>query len=77
MAERLDGAQSLTLRGSSPVVGSSRSITGGRPMRTGAEVEPAAHAAGVGRDAAVGRVDQPEAVEHLAARDAPRAALSR
>jgi hypothetical protein len=47
------------------VLGSSSSSTGGRPGQAGAEVEPAAHAARVGRDAAVGGLVEPEALEHV------------
>ena len=59
------------LRGSRPVVGSSRKMIRGSPTRRHREVEPAAHAAGVGRGRARRRVDQVEAVEQL--RGAPAA----
>ncbi len=51
--------------GSSPVVGSSRKSTGGRPAQACAKVEPATHAAGVGRYAAVGSFGKAEALEQL------------
>ena len=53
------------LRGSRPVVGSSRNSSRGRPMSALAEVEPAAHAAGVRLDDAIGGVDEVELLEQL------------
>ena len=57
---------SCRVRGSRPVVGSSSRITGGPPGQAGAEVEPAAHAARVGRDRRSAASVEPEALEHLA-----------
>ncbi len=54
---------SRRLRGSRPVVGSSRNRTCGRPDQAGAEVEPAAHAARVGLGRPVGGVGQLEPLE--------------
>ena len=48
------------------MVGSSRKITGRRHDEAGREVEPAAHAAGVGADLAVGGVRDAEALEQRA-----------
>ena len=53
------------LRGSSPVVGSSRKSSRGRPIERAGEVEPAAHAAGVGLRDPVGRVLELEPLEQL------------
>ena len=53
------------LRGSRPVVGSSRNSRRGRPIKALAEVEPAAHAARVGLDHSVGRVGQVELLQEL------------
>ena len=63
------------LRGSRPVVGSSRKSTTGRADEAGGEVEPAAHAAGVGRHPPPAGVDEVEAVQQLGgpARGPPRA----
>ena len=62
------------LRGSRPVVGSSMNITGGRDDQRGREVEPAAHAAGVGLGGAVGGVGEVERSSSSSAR--PSAALA-
>ena len=53
------------VRGSRPVVGSSRKISGGRRDQAGGEVEPAAHAAGELRDRLVGRLLEPELLEQV------------
>ena len=52
-------------RGSRPVVGSSRNSTGGRATSAAAEVEPPAHAAGVGLRRALGGLRELEALEQL------------
>ena len=61
---------SRRLRGSRPVVGSSRKSTGGLATSAARQVEPPAHAARVGLDGAIGGVDEVEALEQLAARGA-------
>ena len=65
--ERLHGLPDgeARLRGSSPVVGSSRKITCGSRDQAHREVQPAAHAAAVGRDAAVGGLGEVEPLEQL------------
>ena len=55
---------SLRLRGSSPVVGSSRSKQTRRADEAGAEVEAALHAAGVGADQPVAGVGEAHLLEH-------------
>ena len=66
---------SWRLAGSRPVVGSSRKTTGRVHDQAGGEVEPPAHAAGVGADLAVGGVGDAEALEQLARRARRRRAL--
>ena len=61
------------LRGSRPVVGSSRKSTCGRDDQAHREVEPAPHAAAVGGDAAVGGLGEVEALEQLGRRASRRA----
>ena len=56
---------SSRLAGSRPVVGSSRKTTDGPADEAGGEVEPAAHAAGVGLGRPVGGVGEVEPVEQL------------
>ena len=58
------------LRGSRPVVGSSRKMIRGSPTRRHGEVEPAPHAAGVGGGGLVGRLDEVEPLEQFARRAA-------
>ncbi len=60
------------LRGSRPVVGSSRKITSGLAIRLAGEVQPAAHPARVGRHAAVGRFGEVEPREQLTRASARR-----
>ena len=61
---------SARLDGSRPVVGSSRNTTGRCDHQARGEVQPAAHAAAVGADLAVGGVRDPEALQQRArARD--------
>ena len=65
---------SLRLRGSCPVVGSSRKSTSRAHDEAGREVEPAAHPARVRLRLAVGGLGQPELVEQLVARARARRA---
>ena len=53
------------LRGSSPVVGSSRKMTGGRATSAAGEVEAPAHAARVGLGEPAARIRELEALEQL------------
>ena len=73
-SSRITSHSASRLRGSRPVVGSSRNSTCGSADQAGAQVEPAPHAAGVGLDRAVGGVGEVEPLEQLLARVAgPRA----
>ena len=64
-APRSSPTCSSRLRGSRPVVGSSRNSTGGRDDERGGEVEPPPHAARVGLRGALRGVGEVEALEQL------------
>ena len=64
-SERMTLQSSCRLRVSSPVVGSSRNSTAGAHDEAERQVEPTAHAAGVGADPAARGIREVESFEQL------------